>query len=116
MSVARKLTDLHTSKNNLNTSAMDKINEIQLSIESENYAQRRTGRKGTSYYNGLAAGYRDGYRKRASEGKESPDESGNCIKPDVSNLCCPKCKSELITTNVKKTMAKCIHCAFEWAI
>ena len=63
---------------------MDKINEIQLSIESENYAQRRTGRKGTSYYNGLAAGYRDGYRKRASEGKESPDEIGNCIKPDVS--------------------------------
>lgn len=67
---------------------MGKIDEIKLSIESEDFAQRRTGRKGTSYYNGLAAGYREGYRKRASEGKESPDESGNCIKPDVSSSVC----------------------------
>ncbi len=67
---------------------MGKIDEIKLSIESEDFAQRRTGRKGTSYYNGLAAGYREGYRKRASEGKESPDENGNCIKPDVSSSVC----------------------------
>ena len=67
---------------------MVKIDEIKLSIESEDFAQRRTGRKGTSYYNGLAAGYREGYRKRASEGKETPDENGNCIKPDVSSSVC----------------------------
>ena len=67
---------------------MGKIDEIKLSIESEDFAQRRTGRKGTSYYNGLAAGYREGYRKRASEGKESADESDNCIKPDVSSSVC----------------------------
>ena len=67
---------------------MGKIDEIKLSIESEDFAQRRTGRKGTSYYNGLAAGYREGYRKRSSEVKESPDENGNCIKPDVSSSVC----------------------------
>jgi len=46
------------------------VDVIKLSIESENFAQRRTGRKGSSYYNGLAAGYREGYLKRASEGIE----------------------------------------------
>lgn len=48
------------------------IDEIKLSIESEDFAQRRTGRKGSSYYNGLAAGYRDGYRKGFAEaGRQS---------------------------------------------
>lgn len=28
--------------------------------------------------------------KIASEGKETPDESGNCIKPDVSGMVCEK--------------------------
>ena len=73
---------------------MGEIDEIKLSIESEDFAQRRTGRKGTSYYNGLAAGYREGYRKRASEGKETPDENGNCIKPDVIKSVCPLCNGK----------------------
>lgn len=90
---------------------MGKIDEIKLSIESEDFAQRRTGRKGTSYYNGLAAGYREGYRKRASEGKESPDENGNCIKPDVTNSeakYCP-CGGLIKPTNITGDM-QCESC------
>ena len=75
---------------------MDKNLEIKLSIESEDFAQRRTGRKGTAYYNGLAAGYREGYRKRMREEKESSDENGNCIKPAVMKSVC---EHENITWN-----------------
>lgn len=87
---------------------MGKIDEIKLSIESEDFAQRRTGRKGTSYYNGLAAGYREGYRKRASEGKESPDESDNCIKPDVMQ------QSELFTCKLEGGKDKCRYKAKDY--
>lgn len=70
---------------------MGKIDEIKLSIESEDFAQRRTGRKGTSYYNGLAAGYREGYRKRSSEVKETPGERQSNI-PDVKASALEKLK------------------------
>ena len=90
---------------------MGKIDEIKLSIEPEDFAQRRTGKKGTSYYNGLAAGYREGYRKRASEGKESPDESDNCIKPDVSNnevaVGCHTCKHNPHAPFIPEICEKC---------
>ncbi len=85
---------------------MGKIDEIKLSIESEDFAQRRTGRKGTSYYNGLAAGYREGYRKRASEGKESPDENSNCIKHAVSSSF--YCQREIEGKTECET--QCDHC------
>lgn len=96
---------------------MGKIDEIKLSIESEDFAQRRTGRKGTSYYNGLAAGYREGYRKRASEGKESPDELGDCNMPRVIKseaAVCPKCKSTNCLFTLNPFYFKCFKCGVEW--
>lgn len=95
---------------------MNKIDAIKLSIESENFAQRRTGRKGSSYYNGLAAGYREGYLNgfaeagrqflKTSQTKENQQSDEQLLlKHDVSGqseLFTCECSSEMERWNCTK--------------
>jgi hypothetical protein len=48
-------------------------------------------RAGCAYFNGLYRGYIAGYQ--ACEGKETPNENSNCIKPDVIKSACDRCGS-----------------------